>query len=150
MYLSFNLSLFDLVQQRPRRWVPRRHIALQFSVAGKHRFLQLERFRIKAPRFSNRLVYARHYRLGPMSAGPLMLSPAPTPTIALRPHYAFARLSSSEYFCPSSAPGSVLPAILDEVFHLKIALSNRSIPRLSHAIRSSIFLIEPSRSSTIA
>ena len=36
-------------------------------MAGKYRFLQLERFRIKAPRFSNRLDYARHYRLGPMS-----------------------------------------------------------------------------------
>ena len=50
--------------------VPRldlRHAALEVPVAGKHRFLQLERFRIEAPRFFERLVDARHYRLGPTS-----------------------------------------------------------------------------------
>ena len=36
-------------------------------MAGKHRFLQLERFRIEAPRFFERLVDTRHYRLGPTS-----------------------------------------------------------------------------------
>ena len=35
----------------------------QVPVAGKNRFLQLERFRIEAPRFFERLVDARHYRL---------------------------------------------------------------------------------------
>ena len=45
--------------------------ALQVPVAGKNRFSQLERFRIKAPRFFERLVDARHYRLGPTSrSGP--------------------------------------------------------------------------------
>ena len=43
------------------------NIALQVPVAGQHRFLQLERFRIEAPRFFERLVDARHYRLGPTS-----------------------------------------------------------------------------------
>ena len=60
----------DLRHQRPRRLVPRldlRYAALQVPVAGKHRFLQLERFRIEAPRFFERLVDARHYRLGPTS-----------------------------------------------------------------------------------
>ena len=40
-----------------------RYAALEVPVAGKHRFLQLERFRIEAPRFSECLVDARHYRL---------------------------------------------------------------------------------------
>ena len=56
----------DLRHQRPRRLVPRldlRYAALQVPVAGKNRFLQLERFRIEAPRFFERLVDARHYRL---------------------------------------------------------------------------------------
>ncbi len=44
-----------------------RHAALEVPVAGKHRFLQLERFRIEAPRFSECLVDACHYRLGPTS-----------------------------------------------------------------------------------
>ena len=63
----------DLRHELPRRFVPRlglRHIALQVPVAGKHRFLQLDRFRIEAPRFSERLMDARH-RLGPTSrSGP--------------------------------------------------------------------------------
>ena len=41
--------------------------ALEVPVAGKHRFLQLERFRIEAPRFFECLVDACHYRLGPTS-----------------------------------------------------------------------------------
>ena len=70
IYLSCNLACSTCASNDFADVVPRlalRHIALQFPVAGKNRFLQLDRFSVKAPRFSNRLVYARHYRLGPTS-----------------------------------------------------------------------------------
>ena len=69
-FLSRVVNVSSLRHELPRRLVPRldlRHAALQLPVAGKNRFLQLERLRIEVPRFFERLVYACHYRLGPRS-----------------------------------------------------------------------------------
>ncbi len=100
-----------------------RHVALQFPVAGKNRFLQFDRFRIEAPRFFERLVDARHYRLGPTSrSGPRVGRVERAGVVLI-----YGPLAWRVFPCQFGEAG-VPPPIVDPVFHLKNRLPERLNP----------------------